>query len=97
MEISHNVPTVNFEAVDKILDELNEIIQTLNVKFNKDTESLKRCQTKILKVKSCIEFIHCRNDQYEHRVSGTKDKIVNYNEDIKENQKIIEDYPAATR
>lgn len=50
----------------------------MNDKFTKDIECPERYQTEIFEIKSHTEFINCRNDQREDRVSENEDKMITY-------------------
>lgn len=90
---------INFENYDIVtecatgesgekLSKLNKTIQNMNDRFNKDIQSSrKRCQAKIPEIKSYIEFINFKNDQYKERMSVIEDKMINYQEVLKKAMK----------
>lgn len=54
---------------------------------NKNMKSSKRCQAEVSEIKTCIVFIHHKNDQCEDRVPDMEDKIVNYSKELKKEHK----------
>lgn len=75
MELPYKLTGVVSEKQTRKMLELTKTVQNMNDKFNKQIDSMRRCQIETPEIKDSIGFIKIRNDKCEDRFSEIEEKM----------------------